>query len=178
MERRHFLTAAAAAGAGRVLGANDRIRIGLIGTGGRCMYLAGLTKAMDGTEMAAACDVYEPRRLEAAAKMGPQCKPAADYRAVLDRADIDAVIIGSPDHWHVPMTLDAVAAGKDVYVEKPVTHEISEGDRLIAGVERSKRVVATGTQQRSWDHFLMARQMIEQGRLGQITLVQCYWYQN
>jgi predicted dehydrogenase len=162
----------------RVLGANDRVRIGLIGAGGRCMYLAGLAKGQSDTEIVAACDVYEPRRSEAAGKMGPQCQAVADYRALLDRRDIDAVIIGAPDHWHVPMTLDAVAAGKDVYVEKPVTHEIGEGERLIAGVEKSKRVVATGTQQRSWDHFLMARQLIEAGRIGKVTLAQCYWYQN
>jgi len=110
--------------------------------------------------------------------MGPQAKPATDYREVLNRSDIDAVVIGAPDHWHVPMTLDATAAGKDVYVEKPVTHTIEEGDKLIAGVEKSKRVVATGTQQRSWDHYLLAKQLVEGGRLGQITLAEMYWYQN
>src|SRR5262245_45190803 len=178
MQRRFFLSAATAAGAARVWGANDRVRVGLIGTGGRCMYLAGLVKLMEGVEITAACDVYEPRRLAAVEKMGPQCKPLTDYRALLDRSDIDAVIIGSPDHWHTPMTLDAVAAGKDVYVEKPVTHELSEGERLIAAVEKSRRVVATGTQQRSWDHYLLAKQLIDSGRLGQITLAQCYWYQN
>ena len=175
MKRRDFVAAIAA---GAALGANDRIRIGLIGTGGRCMGLAGILKSLPGTEIVAVCDVYEPRRLEAAEKMGPQAKPSADYRAVLDRKDVDAVVIGTPDHWHTPMTLDAVAAGKDVYVEKPVTHDLSEGDRLIQGVEKSGRVVATGTQQRSWDHYLLAKQIVESGRLGQITLVQCYWYQN
>lgn len=142
------------------------------------MYLAGLLKGLAGTEIVAACDVYEPRRLEAAERMGPQAKPTGDYREVLDRNDVDAVVIGAPDHWHVPMTLDAVAAGKDVYVEKPVTHSLDEGDKLIAGVEKSRRVVATGTQQRSWDHYLLARQLIQGGRLGQITLAEMYWYQN
>jgi predicted dehydrogenase len=181
MKRRDFLVSSAAASLlapGRILGANDRIRIGLIGTGGRCQYLAGLVKNLPGTEVVAACDVYEPRRLEAAQKMGPPCEPVADYRAVLDRSDIDAVIIGAPDHWHVPMTLEAVAAGKDVYVEKPVTHKVEEGEKLIAAVEKSRRVVATGTQQRSWDHYLLAKEIIDSGRLGQITLVECYWYQN
>jgi predicted dehydrogenase len=180
MQRRDFLLSAApvALAPQRVLGANDRIRIGLIGTGGRCTYLGTRLKDLPGTEIVAACDVYEPRRLAAAEKMGPQAQTAADYRKVLDRTDVDAVVIGSPDHWHVPMTLDAVAAGKDVYVEKPVTHELSEGERLLRAVEKSGRIVATGTQQRSWDHYLLAKEIVESGRLGQITLVQCYWYQN
>ena len=76
------------------------------------------------------------------------------------------------------MTLDAVAAGKDVYCEKPVTHRIEEGDQLIQGVESSKRVVATGTQQRSWDHYILAKQLIDTGRLGKVTSVQTWWFQN
>src|SRR5687767_8611020 len=115
MNRRRFLTAVTAGAAlapQRVLGANDPIRIGLIGTGGRCMYLAGLLKASADTEIVAACDVYEPRRLEAVAKMGPQTKPVADYREVLDAKDMDAVVIGSPDHRHTPMVLDAVAPAR------------------------------------------------------------------
>lgn len=180
MNRREFVrtTAGALLATSRALGANDRIRVGLIGTGGRCMYLAELLKGLPGNEIVAACDIYEPHRLEAAEKMGPQAKPVKDYREVLNRSDIDAVVIGAPDHWHVPMTLDATAAGKDVYVEKPVTHTIEEGDKLIAGVEKSKRVVATGTQQRSWDHYLLAKQLVQGGRLGQITLAEMYWYQN
>jgi predicted dehydrogenase len=180
VNRREFVSTAAGTvlAGSRVLGANDRIRVGLIGTGGRCMYLARLLKSLPGNEVVAACDVYEPRRLEAVEKMGPQTTAASDYREVLGRNDVDAVVIGAPDHWHVPMTLDAVAAGKDVYCEKPITHAIEEGDKLIAGVEKSKRVVATGTQQRSWDHYQLARQMVQGKRLGQITLAEMYWYQN
>ena len=181
MKRRDFVTTAATGtlfATGRVLGANDRIRIGLLGTGGRCMYLASLLQKLPGNEIIQTCDVYEPRRVAAAEKMGAQARPVEDYRAVLDNKEIDAVVVGAPDHWHTPMTLDAVAAGKDVYVEKPVTHTVAEGARLVEGVEKSGRVVATGTQQRSWDHFLLAKEMVEGGRLGQITLAQCYWYQN
>jgi len=162
----------------RALGANDRIRIGLIGTGGRCMYLAHLLDRLPGNEIVAACDINELRRFEAVDTVGKQAKPVADYRQVLDRNDIDAVVIGAPDHWHVRMTLDAVSAGKDVYCEKPVTHTLEEGGLLIAGVEKSKRVVATGTQQRSWDHYLVAKDLVQGGRLGQITLAEMYWYQN
>lgn len=180
MKRRDFLTATAGTllASSRVLGANDRIRIGLIGTGGRCMYLAELLNGLPSNEIVAACDINELRRFEAVDTVGKQAKPASDYREVLDRNDIDAVVIGAPDHWHVRMTLDAVAAGKDVYCEKPVTHTLEEGDILIAGVEKSKRVVATGTQQRSWDHYLLGKQLVQGGRLGQVTLAEMYWYQN
>src|SRR5215469_705302 len=162
----------------RALGANDRVRIGLIGTGGRCMYLAELLTSLPSNEIVAACDINELRRFEAVDTVGKQAKPVTDYREILDRNDIDAVVIGAPDHWHVRMTLDAVAAGKDVYCEKPVTHTFEEGDQLIGGVEKSKRVVATGTQQRSWDHYLLAKQLVQGGRLGQVTLAEMYWYQN
>jgi predicted dehydrogenase len=180
VNRRNFIATAAGAlyATRRVLGANDRVRIGLIGTGGRCMYLAQLLTSLPGNEIVAACDINELRRFEAVDTVGKQAKPISDYRQVLDRNDIDAVVIGAPDHWHVRMTLDAVAAGKDVYCEKPITHSLEDGDRLIAGVEQSKRVVATGTQQRSWDHYLLAKQLVQAGRLGQITLAEMYWYQN
>ena len=101
-----------------------------------------------------------------------------DHRELLDRKDIDAVIIATPDHWHVPITIDAVRAGKDVYCEKPVTHTLAEGEPLIAAVRDSKRVVQTGTQQRSWEHFIHAKELVANGTLGQVTLIHTYWYQN
>jgi predicted dehydrogenase len=180
VNRRNFVTAAAGtvAATSRILGANDRIRLGLIGTGGRCGLLSTHLKQLPGNEVLLTSDVYQPRREAMAEKMGPQAKPVADYRAVLDSKDIDAVVIATPDFWHAPMVLAAVAAGKDVYVEKPVTHTIAEGEPLIAGVEKSGRIVATGTQQRSWDHFIQAKELVAGGKLGQVVLAQCYWYQN
>ena len=88
------------------------------------------------------------------------------------------MVIGTPDHWHKTITLDAVAAGKDVYVEKPVSHTIDEGAEMVKAVEASKQIVQTGTQQRSWDHLVLGKQIIDSGRLGQITFVQTYWYQH
>ncbi len=181
MNRRNFLKGATTApllAQSSVLGANDRIRVGLIGAGGRGNLLAGLLARVPGNQLVAACDVYEPRRLAAAEKMGSPAEAVADHRRLLDRRDIDAVVIATPDHWHTPMTLEAVAAGKDVYVEKPVTHRLEEADQLLAGVEKSGRLVATGTQQRSWDHYLLAKQLIDGGRLGQVTFVRTYWYQD
>jgi predicted dehydrogenase len=102
----------------------------------------------------------------------------SDYRAVLERTDVDAVVIGSPDHWHVPMVTDAVRAGKDAYVEKPVSHTTEEGDRLDKLMAQSDRIVQVGYQQRSWPHFIEARELVTSGKLGRISMVLTSWYQN
>jgi predicted dehydrogenase len=162
----------------KVLGANDRIRIGAIGTGGRCRGLLNHLKKLPGNEIVAMCDVYEPNYLRAAEAVGAGRKQYQNYRALLDDQEIDAVVIGAPDHWHKQMTMDAVNAGKDVYVEKPVTHALEEGAELIRVVEASKRVVQTGTQQRSWEHFKLGKQIIDSGKLGQINFVRAWWFQN
>jgi predicted dehydrogenase len=186
--RRRFLEASLAASAatvlsaarsarGAVVGANDRIRIGVIGTGGRARYLMRLLADLPGHEMVAVSDVYEPRMLEAAEIAGSSAARHADYRRVLDDASIDAVLIGSPDHWHKDMTLQALAAGKDVYLEKPVSHSIEEGAEMARAVAASDRVVQTGTQQRSWSHYQLGKELIDSGRLGRITFVHSYWYQ-
>jgi len=182
--RRTFFTAAtglalgARMAAATAQGANDRIRVGVIGTGGRARGLMNLLKRIPGNEMVAVCDVYEPRVLQAADIAGPTAAKVADYRRILDDRGIDAVVIGTPDHWHKTITLDAVAAGKDVYVEKPVSHTLAEGVEMVRAIEASKQIVQTGTQQRSWDHWVLGKQIIDSGRLGQITFVQTYWYQH
>jgi len=159
------------------LGASDRIRIGVIGTGGRARGLMRQLKELPGQEMVAVSDVYEPRMLEAAEIVGGSPAKVLDYRRLLDDKDIHAVLIGAPDHWHKTMTLEAVAAGKDVYVEKPIAHSIEEGVAMVTAVESSKQVVQTGTQQRSWDHWILGKEIVDSGRLGQVTFVNTYWYQ-
>jgi predicted dehydrogenase len=159
-------------------GASDRIRIGVIGTGGRARGLMNLLKKLPGNQMTAVCDVYEPRLLQAAEIAGAAAVKVVDYRRILDNREIDAVVIGAPDHWHKKLTLDALAAGKDIYVEKPVSHTIAEGVELVRAVEASKQVVQTGTQQRSWEHWILGKQLIDAGKLGQITFVETYWYQH
>jgi predicted dehydrogenase len=184
IDRRTFLTAAsglalsARAAKAAIQGANNRIRIGVIGTGGRARGLMGLLKKLPGSEMVAVCDVYEPRVLQAAEIATTATIKVADYRRILDDREIDAIVIGAPDHWHKTIALDAVAAGKDVYVEKPVSHTIEEGEQMVKAIEASKQIVQTGTQQRSWDHWVLGKQIIDSGRLGQITFVQTYWYQH
>src|SRR6188472_3792675 len=183
IDRRTFLTAAsglaltARAARASVQGANDRIRIGIIGTGGRARGLMQLLKRLPGNEMVAVCDVYEPRLLQAGEIATTATTKVSDYRRILDDREIDAVVIGTPDHWHKTIALDAVAAGKDVYVEKPISHSIAEGVEMVKAVEASKQVVQTGTQQRSWDHWILGKQIVDSGKLGQVTFVNTYWYQ-
>ena len=167
--RRAFLGTALATAAsyGRIMGANDRLRVGAIGTGSRCQYLLSLLNTIGNNDIVAVCDVYEPHVRQAAEITGPTAVKFADYRRILDDKNIDAVLIGTPDHWHKTIALDAVSAGKDVYVEKPVSHTIAEGAEMVRVIEASKQIVQTGTQQRSWDHWILGKQIIDSGRLGQ-----------
>lgn len=181
VNRRELFTSSAAftaASRARVLGANERIRLAGLGTGGRCRYLLSLANKIGGCEIVAVCDVYAPRRAEAREKLAPQSREYLDYREVLERNDIDAVVIGSPDHWHVPMSIDSVRAGKDVYVEKPVSHSPDEGPRLIQAVEQSRRILQVGYQQRSWDIFQTGRDLVRSGKLGKVTMAESHWYQD
>jgi predicted dehydrogenase len=185
--RRRFLQASLAGGAAlalgprlasaAVLGANDRIRIGVLGTGGRARGLVRQLKPLEGAQVVALCDVYEPRIAAALEFVGKDCAQHREYRRVLDDKDVHAVLIGAPDHWHKTMALDALAAGKDVYLEKPISHKIEEGEALVKAAEASKQVVQTGTQQRSWEHWILGKAIVDSGKLGQITFVQSYWHQ-
>ena len=131
-----------------------------------------------GAQLVAGCDVYEPHRDEIRARTNETASTHLDYHELLAKPDIDAVIIAAPDHWHVRMASDAIAAGKDVYLEKPVTHTIEQGDQLIHAVRSSNRILQCGTQQRSWIHFKSAVDLIQGGNIGRITQVRTYWYQN
>jgi predicted dehydrogenase len=177
--RRSFIIASGltALASTRVLGANDTLRVGLIGAGGR---MGGLLNSADkaGTyQIVAVSDVYGPRRDAIKQRTNGVATTHLDYREVLQQ-NIDAVIIASPDHWHVRMAVDAIAAGKDVYLEKPVTHTIEEGAVLARAVRSSKQILQCGTQQRSWSHFRDAVELIQGGSLGRIPQVRTYWWQN
>lgn len=185
VSRRSFLNASAAGGAAALAlpsvnaqGANERLNIGLIGTGGRCRHLMQALARVPNTRMTALCDVYEPH-IDAARKLAdPKAFTTRSYHEILKRKDIDAVLIASPDHWHVPMTVDACAAGKDVYVEKPLTHNLAEGRAVIEAQNRHKRIVQVGTQQRSMPHFIRGRELIRDGRLGRVHKVHLTWNRN
>jgi predicted dehydrogenase len=160
------------------VGANERINIGLIGTGGRCRHLMGALAKVPNTRMMALCDVYEPN-LELAQKLAePKAFTTRDYHALLARKDVHAVLIASPDHWHTPMTIGAMAAGKDVYVEKPLTHKMREGAEITAALAKHRKIVQVGTQQRSMPHMIRAREMIQAGRIGTVHKVRMTWNRN
>lgn len=173
LSRRIFL-AAGAAGTARVRGANERIRCAIIGAGGRGCYLTEHFRK-EGAEVAAVCDVYEPRLAEGLKAASEGARPYVDYRRLLDDRTIDAVIVATPDHWHARMALDAMDAGKDVYLEKPMAHTIEEGSAIVAAARRSRRVVQVGSQRRSYDLNHEARQILDSGAAGKIHLVNAWW---
>src|SRR5690242_6442769 len=179
LTRRSFLVAGGvtALASTRVLGANDRIRLGLIGAGQRGTYLLDAADIAGAYDVVAVCDVYAPNREAIKQRSKGLATTHLDYRELLAK-DIDAVIIASPDHWHVQMAVDALTAGKDVYLEKPVTHKLEEGAALTRAAGSSKRVLQCGMQQRSWTHFRDAVELIQAGSLGRVVQVRTYWWQN
>jgi len=158
--------------------ANETITVGCIGTGGRCRRLMQSLATIPGVKINAVCDIWDFHLDEGRKLAQPDAFATKDYRALLDRKDIDAVLIGTPDHWHVPITVDACAAGKDVYVEKPLTHEVSEGPLAVAAQNKHNRIVQVGTQQRSMPHLQKAYEIVKSGQLGEIHKVHLTWNRN
>ena len=174
MHRRTFLLSTAAS-ASQIAGANDRLRAAIIGSGGRGRFLTANFKEL-GVDMAAVCDVYEPN-LQAGLKVASTGATAYDnYKRVLEEPSIEAVVIATPDHWHAQMVIDAVEAGKDVYVEKPMAHQIDEGFRVIEAVRRTRRVVQVGMQRRSFDLFQEGKELM--GQVRDVRLVNAWWLNN
>jgi predicted dehydrogenase len=179
LTRRTFLVASGltAIASTRAFGANDAIRLGIIGAGERGRYLLDAADKAGLYQVVAVSDVYGPNRDLVKDRSNGLATTHLDYREVLDK-DIDAVIIATPDHWHVPIALAALQAGKDVYLEKPVTHTIEEGATLAHAVRASKRILQCGMQQRSWTHFRDAVDLIQAGSLGRVVQVRTYWWQS
>ncbi len=171
------LAALGAEGA-RGFAANDTLNVGCIGTGGRCQALMKALAGVPGVRIAAVCDIYDKHLAAARGLADPKAFALANYHELLARKDIDAVLIASPDHWHVPMTVDACDAGKDVYVEKPLTHDPAEGRAVIDAQNRNHKVVQVGTQQRSMPHMLKAHELLKQGRIGKVVKVHMSWNRN
>lgn len=181
--RRRFLhssatTAATLAACSTVQGANEKLRIGLIGSGGRGRSLI-LEAVKQGHECTALCDVA-PFRLDFAAaalkKAGAKTKPTffGDHRQLLEHRDLDAVIIATPDHWHHDILLDAMAAGKDTYIEKPLSKTIDEGRSMIAAVRKTKCIVQVGNQRHSGAHWQRCRDVIQSKDFGQLVWVKVW----
>jgi predicted dehydrogenase len=158
----------------RAQGANDRVRLGVIGCGSRGTQVSKLFLRHPDAQFVAAADVFKTRldSLIASFNDGPNgatIEPYEDYRRLLDRKDVDAVLIATPDHWHCQIVIDAIAAGKDIYVEKPLSNTVDRAVAALQAYRRSNRVVQLGTQQRSGQHFQEAAQIIQSGELGKIT---------
>lgn len=178
--RRGFIIASGmtALAATRGFGANEKIQLGLIGAGQRMKGLIDSANKAGPCDIVAVSDVYGPHRDLFKEKSGGTATTHLDYREVLDNKDVEAVIIASPDHWHVRMAVDALAAGKDIYLEKPVTHTLEEGAVLTKAVRSGKQILQCGMQQRSWAHFRDAVDLIQGGSLGRVVQVRTYWWQN
>ena len=174
--RRGFLgsmTALTAASYNRVLGANDRVGIGFIGFGliGK-QHIYNFKKSFPDVDRVAICDVYKPRVDEGLAYMeSPNAKGYGDFRKMYENKDIDGVVVATPDHWHAMLTIMACAAGKDVYVEKPLTVFIDEGKWMLQAMNKYKRVVVVGTQRNHNPGHQAAKKIIESGVLGKIQMV-------
>jgi len=161
-----------------VLGANERVRVGLIGCGGRGMFDAKLMRDVPNAEFVAVCDLYPPHLAKAKEWAGTSAKEFKDFRRLLEQKDIDAVLIATPDHWHAIPTVLACQAGKDVYVEKPLAHNIQEGRTMVEAARRHNRVVQMGAQQRSAPHYAEVARIIQSGELGRVHFVRIWNYTN
>jgi len=183
LNRRAFLQAGAAASLSaavyrRAYGANERIGVGVIGFGLIGRIHTRNFHAQPDVNLVGVSDVFGPRRDEAKALVGERAVYPNDFRTLLDRKDVDAVVVATPDHWHALQTMMACAAGKDVYVEKPLNLFVREGRWMIDVARRHQRVVQLGTQQRSAPHYQEAKQLIREGRLGKLVSVQCNFFRN
>jgi predicted dehydrogenase len=187
--RRRFIAGAGAgiAGAGlltaksyaRVIGANERVQLGIIGSGGRGRSLMrSFQRFADQCEFIHVCDVYEPNIKEALKLSRENAKSTMDYKELLANKDVIAIVNATPDHWHANVLLDAVAAGKDVYTEKPFSYSIEQGVKMVKGVRASKQIVQVGMQRRSSEAVRGAKKIVDDGVLGEIVMARAQWFWN
>jgi len=172
MNRRHFLVSASAAAAQSWAGANDRVRVAIVGVGSRGSAHIREMLPVTNIEIAALVDV-DGRRTETAAatvlqRTGKRPKLETDMRRIFEDKEIDAVTIATPNHWHTLTAIWAMQAGKDVYVEKPVSHNIWEGTKLVETARKYNRIAAGGTQRRWWGRFRKAVELIHGGEIGDV----------
>ncbi|MDX2269092.1 MAG: Gfo/Idh/MocA family oxidoreductase [Bryobacter sp.] len=175
MQRRTFL-ATSALSYQKILGANERVRLGAIGLGNRGKNVMGIFQRTGQVEVGAVCEVYGVR-LDEAQQLARGAKPFRDHRALLEEQSLDAVLIATPDHWHAEMAMDAFAAGKDVYIEKPLCRTRAEGPKMIRACRVADRICQVGMQQRSGGLWLCAkREVFDRGRLGKVLKVDTIWH--
>ena len=179
--RRAFLrgiTATTALSYSRVFGANDRVQLGLIGCGERGRSDMGKFIKAGNTDVVALCDIYGAQ-IDRAKQDAPNARSFTDHHALLALKDVDVVLIAVPDHWHAAIATDALNAGKDVYVEKPLTLKIEEGPGIVKAARLNSRICQVGMQQRSGKHYLEAKRLyMDTGKLGKVTLARTWWHGN
>jgi predicted dehydrogenase len=180
MKRRAFLLG----GTGLVVAAappSNHLVLGVIGSGGRGTAVMKVFQSHADVKVGAICDVYEPnleQAISAAAKGGSQPKAYRNYKDLLADKDIQAVLIATPEHWHYQMVMEAIVAGKDIYVEKPLCRTPEEGVALVEADKNSRCVIQVGMQRRSYDLYLAARKIVASGTLGQVRMVRSWWLNN
>jgi len=172
MERRTFLGSSLLA-----YWPGNKVRLGVIGSGSRGTFVMGVFQKDAALEVGAISDVFEPN-LERALSLAKGAKAYRDYRDLLADKTIDAVLIATPEHWHHRMILDALAAGKDVYVEKPLCRTPEEGRELVDAEKKSKQIIQVGMQRRSYDLYQEARGVVAAGTLGKVRMVRSWWLNN
>lgn len=190
-------SAATAASYRRIVGANDRVRVGFIGVGNRGSQLLHAFMAFSDVQVVALCDVYEPylerdrskvdpkwletlggRVPKMGEELGPDVRRYKDFRKLLEQNDIDAVVIATPDHWHAIQTIMACEAGKDVYVEKPLTVTIVEGRKMVEAARRNMRIVQVGLQRRSSIVYQELAELVQGGTIGKVSVARAYRISN
>ena len=205
VDRRDFIKTSAAAGAaltltaasyGRVLGANENLRIGFLGVGGRCQqHIDAVLQMVDEKKPVtpvAVCDVWDGDP-ELGSKKGRGLFPSAkrcgidqgdkkhvtkDYRVILEQKDVDVVSIATPDHWHAKMSIDAMEAGKDVYCEKPMTRTIAEAQAVVDTAQKTSRVMTVGVQSMADPTWAEAYKYLREGKIGHVFQGQTSYYRN
>jgi predicted dehydrogenase len=160
---------------------SDQVTMGLIGAGGRGTFVMTVFQKDPAVKVGAICDVYEPnleRGLSTARKAGSTAQAYRNYKKLLDDKSIQAVLIATPEHWHAQMVLDAIAAGKDVYVEKPLCRTPEEGVALVEAEKKTKQIIQVGMQRRSYDLYQQGREIVAAGTLGNVRMVRSWWLNN
>jgi predicted dehydrogenase len=181
LDRRSFLLTGSGALAAQAAPPSDRINLGLIGSGGRGTFVMTVFQKDPSLNVAAVCDVYEPnleQAISTARKAGSQPRAYRNYKQLLEDKSIDAVLIATPEHWHARMVLDALAAGKDIYVEKPLCQTPEQGVELVEAEKKSKNITQVGMQRRSYDLYLAGREIVASGVLGNVRMVRSWWLNN
>jgi predicted dehydrogenase len=182
MHRRSFLLSGVSAVAAYAVPPADQVTLGVIGSGSRGTFVMGVFQKDPALRVAAICDVYEPNlenALSVASKVaGTHPTQYRNYKELLADKDVQAVLIATPEHWHYQMVMDALAAGKDVYVEKPLCQTPEQGMALVEAEKKTKQIIQVGMQRRSFDLYLEGRKIVAAGELGSVRMVRSWWLNN